>query len=701
MQLKPFLLDQWLSRHAEPPVPYNLGGSTGPQWSFGDLLQLGGDDARRTLLESQIVYGLSAGADDLRAGIAAMRSVPAEHVLVVGGGSEALLHVFFLAAEPGANVIVPFPGFPPYHALPESLGVEVRTYQLRRDNAYRIDLDEVQRLADARTKLLLVNSPHNPTGATISDEDMQALHDFSAGQGIQFVSDEVFHPIYHGPARSSAARLPRATVIGDFSKAFALPGVRAGWLIEPDPQRRGQYLNAREYFSISNTSAGEFFAAIAVRHRDRVLGRTQEVASANLPHLERVVTEHRDIVDWVRPEGGMTAFLRLVGGPDARRLCEAAVDRGLLLTPGDCFGMPDHFRVGFGLGAGRDWFPRAMEQFSGLLRDWKGERSDCHGSGRSAAPGGSHNHSPEEERQIREAALDQTLAESFPASDPPSTDPNPDNHDALERSATGAHTHYDANYGQFQTALYQEIRREAFGEDIGQHSWITADEQDGFLNWLELSPGKTLLDVACGAGGPALRLAALTGCSIVGIDLHEEAIRTARFYADERGLGARAEFRRVDAQGALPFEDGAFDVITCIDAINHLPGRSRVIADWVRLLKPGGRVLFTDSAVVTGPLTNDEIAVRGSNGFFLFVPAGYDEQVLAEQGLRLLARNDLTTSTAIIAERRRAARASRRPALSEIEGQAVYAAQQEFLDTAARLAREGRLSRILYVAEKP
>src|SRR5580698_3243619 len=86
---------------------------------------------------------------------------------------------------------------------------------------------------------------------------------------------------------------------------------------------------------------------------------------------------------------------------------------------------------------------------------------------------------------------------------------------------------YNANYGNFQTELYAQIRREAFGEDIGQNSWLTSDEQDRFLEWLDLSSGKALLDVACGAGGPALRITATTGCSVVGIDVHEEAITTA------------------------------------------------------------------------------------------------------------------------------------------------------------------------------
>jgi SAM-dependent methyltransferase len=260
--------------------------------------------------------------------------------------------------------------------------------------------------------------------------------------------------------------------------------------------------------------------------------------------------------------------------------------------------------------------------------------------------------------------------------------------------------HYDANYGNFQTELYAEIRREAFGEDIGQSSWLTADEQDRFLGSLNLSPGKSLLDVACGSGGPALRIAARTGCSIVGIDVHEDAISTAKSLAAQHELTGLADFRVVDAAGPLPFPDACFDAITCIDAINHLPERRSVISEWARLLKRGGRLLFTDPTTVTGPLTNAEIAVRSSIGFFLFVPNDYDQRIIEDCGLGLLASENVTANMAEIAERRGAARAKRSAALREIEGDQTYEAQQQFFEVAARVAREGRLSRFVYVSEK-
>ena len=261
-------------------------------------------------------------------------------------------------------------------------------------------------------------------------------------------------------------------------------------------------------------------------------------------------------------------------------------------------------------------------------------------------------------------------------------------------------TYYDTTYGNFQTSLYEEIRQEAYGEDVGQNGWLTADEQKKFVSWLGLTAGKTLLDVACGVGGPALRIAALTSCTVTGVDIHEKAISTARSLASQRGLESRTDFRVVDADKQLPFPEASFDAITCIDAITHFSDHPRVLADWARLLRGAGRLLFTNSAVVTGPLTNAEVAARSLSGFLLFVPCGYDERVIAECGLRLVACEDRTSNMAEVAERRKNARESRSAALRRIEGDLVYENQQAFLSLAAQVAREGRLSRFVYLAEK-
>ena len=307
MQLKPFLLDAWLDRY-EHGIEFNLAASTGPVWTVNELLALAGEDERRRFLNHPLVYSRPAGADSLREAIAEMQGVGVECVQVVTGASEALVALMWMAAEPGANVIVPRPGFTTFSALPESLGIETRFYDVRRETGFRIDVDEIERLADDRTKLILVNSPHNPTGAIVSDAEMERLHEFCANRGIQLVSDEVYHPIYHGRATRSAARLPHATVIHDLSKAFSIGGVRTGWMIEHDARRREQYWTARSYFTVCNTTTGELLAEIAIRRRDVVLKKTQEVASRNLQHLTRFMDEHRDVLGWIPPRGGMTAF---------------------------------------------------------------------------------------------------------------------------------------------------------------------------------------------------------------------------------------------------------------------------------------------------------------------------------------------------------------------------------------------------------
>jgi len=380
MRLKPFLLDAWMDTY-ERGIEFNLAASTGPAWTANELLNLGGEAFRQRYLNHKVEFSRPAGADSLRHAIAEMQGVCVDHVQVVTGASEALLVLMWLAAEPAANVIVPLPGLANFSALPESLGLELRCYRLRRENNFRIDVDEITRLADSKTTLILVNSPHNPTGATLGDSEMEALHEFTSQHGIQLVCDEVFHPIYHaretngpesdGRKTQSAARLPNATVINDLSKAFPLAGTRIGWIIERDARRRAQYLTARSYFTACNSTPGEILAEIAVRNHSIVLARTQKTASQNLQQLDRFMASHSDVLGWIRPQGGMTAFPWLLTGEDTRPFCQAAAESGILLAPGDCFDVPSHFRLGFA--ASTDNFAPALARMEELVKRWSGK----------------------------------------------------------------------------------------------------------------------------------------------------------------------------------------------------------------------------------------------------------------------------------------------------------------------------------------
>jgi aspartate/methionine/tyrosine aminotransferase len=367
MKLPPFLLDRWIAQKstADPPIEYDLASSTGPVWTLRELLALSGGDELEALLDTSVSYTSAAGTPALRAAIAALEGVTPDDVQVATGAAEALLILFFLAAEPGANVVLPNPGFPANTALAESLGIAIRYYTLRAENQFRPDLDEIRGLVDRDTRLLLVNSPHNPTGAVLSDAEMESLHDFCGERNIPFVSDQVYHPIYHGPQTRSAARLSHATVISDFSKALCLSGLRVGWIIDRDARRRERYRDARNYFTITSNVFGERLAVLALAHSQKIYERARQVSQENLALLDRVLSQHEGLLHWVRPRGGMTAYPWLADGADAREFCLRLAKRGVLIVPGDCFGQPSHFRLGFA--ASGDRFPMAMERFGDFL----------------------------------------------------------------------------------------------------------------------------------------------------------------------------------------------------------------------------------------------------------------------------------------------------------------------------------------------
>ncbi len=368
MRFATFLLDDWLNhfKYADPPIEFDLASSTGPVWTLRELLELDPNYSLENLLDTQLVYMRVEGTKALCQSVAEMEGVQPEDVQITTGAAEALLLLFTLAAEPGANILVPSLGFPSFYEIPRGLGLEIRHYHQRREDQFRVDLDEIKKLADARTRILLVNTPHNPTGATLSDEELAALHDFSAERGIQFVCDQVYHPVYHGRPTASAARLPHAVVLSDFSKALCLAGLRLGWIVDRDHRRLEQYRTAHAYFTVSGTALGEPLATLALRNREKIFGRVQELTTANLSHLDAFFSEHADVIRWMRPQGGMTAFPWLNSGEDSRAFCTEAAQQGVLLAPGDCFSMPAHFRLGFA--ASGEQFLRALERLSDLIR---------------------------------------------------------------------------------------------------------------------------------------------------------------------------------------------------------------------------------------------------------------------------------------------------------------------------------------------
>lgn len=255
---------------------------------------------------------------------------------------------------------------------------------------------------------------------------------------------------------------------------------------------------------------------------------------------------------------------------------------------------------------------------------------------------------------------------------------------------------FDSTYSHFGATVLAEVRREAFGDDIGQNSWLTLDEYDRFIAWLNLKPGQHALEVACGSGGPAFYLGEQTDCRVSGIDVNEHAIATAS--ADRR---AAADFHLADANAPLPFDNGSFDAIACIDSMNHFPNRLSVLWEWHRVLRPGARAVFTDPVVITGPVTSEQLASRSSIGSFLFVPQGVNQQLIELAGFRLIQQQDVTANAALVSFRWLRARERHCSDLITIEGRERFDGLQAFFAAVHCLASERRLSRIAYLVEKP
>ena len=244
------------------------------------------------------------------------------------------------------------------------------------------------------------------------------------------------------------------------------------------------------------------------------------------------------------------------------------------------------------------------------------------------------------------------------------------------------------------------IRKETFGVDIGQNGWLTVDEYDRFLPWLRLTPESHLLEIATGSGGPALYLAKTVGCRVTGVDANTEGVTTASQMADSSNQTGRVCFTVADANAPLPFKDSSFDAVLCMDAMNHLPARLAVLREWRRILRPGHRALFTDPVVITGPVTNDELALRSSIDVFLFVPPGINERLIEKAGLRLVRQEDVTANSALVAARWHKARKRHKDDLVLVEGEERFEGLQRFFAAVHQLTSERRLSRIAYLAEK-
>lgn len=266
----------------------------------------------------------------------------------------------------------------------------------------------------------------------------------------------------------------------------------------------------------------------------------------------------------------------------------------------------------------------------------------------------------------------------------------------LKESRAGG---YESFYRDFDSPLMRQVRREAYGEDIGQHSWVGADELRGDIARLKLSAGSRLLDLGCGPCGPLTFILAAVRCRGTGVELSPSALRAGRARAASLGVEDLFAGHVADLNDSLPFERGSFDAIMSLDVVLHLRDRLDLFREIARVLQPGGRVLFTDAGVMTGAISNEDVRARSLHGYTQFVPAGWNERVLESAGLRLIEIENRTSNVLRNSRGRLAAMRAHRDELEQLSSAADFAGQVGYLETIIALSARSALSRMMYLAE--
>lgn len=261
-------------------------------------------------------------------------------------------------------------------------------------------------------------------------------------------------------------------------------------------------------------------------------------------------------------------------------------------------------------------------------------------------------------------------------------------------------TNYDRVYLTFDSPLMQRVRREAYAQDIGQNSWVSAEEIEQAVGQLNLRSSSRLLDLGCGPGGPLTFVVARVGCVATGTDISSPAIESARARATSLAVAELIDFRVTNLNEPVQCESASFDAVMSMDVVIHLRDRAAAFREVARTLTRGGRFLFTDAGIVTGPLSSEEIRRRALRGITQLVPPGYNEHALELAGFRLIEVQDRTPGLLENAGGRLAARAAHRVEVQAVEGQAQFEDEQRFLETVVALAERGALSRMMFLAER-
>lgn len=353
MNIKTFSVERWMNSY-EHGAFYNLAETDAKAFTLDELLSLGKKfEVLDELLRVKISYNPTTGSQSLREIISSFyKGTGPENILITTGAIEADFLVTNSLVEPGDTVIVQFPAYQALYSTAEARGARIKYWNMSIDRGYEPDIDELKTLIDDNTKMIVLNIPHNPTGAVISEEQLKAILSWAEDGDFWVLCDEVYHDFTLEPGAVppyGRTLSKKAISVGSMSKAYGLSGLRLGWIAAPE-----DLINRcwcwKDYTSISNSPINDFLAAFALKNIEKVMDRNLGIARQNLETLLKWFKEHADFFDYVKPRAGVLTFPRVKNiSMTTEELCKKLFEKeGLLMVPGECFEMPGYLRIGFG-----------------------------------------------------------------------------------------------------------------------------------------------------------------------------------------------------------------------------------------------------------------------------------------------------------------------------------------------------------------
>ncbi|UCD97337.1 MAG: aminotransferase [Candidatus Bathyarchaeota archaeon] len=351
MKIDPFLVEQYMNTY-EHHVQLNLAETCVDPFTLHEFLTLAREeDFFEKIAGKKLTYGFIEGSQDLRKRIAELYDdANPDNVLVTRGAIDANFLVFYSLVEAGDTVISVFPSYQQLYSIPKSFGANVKLLKLRKENQWLPDLKELGRLIDEKTKLIVINNPHNPTGSLIKTRLLKKICTIAEDSEAFLLCDESYRGLYVRPEDStpSAADLSKkAIVTGSLSKSFSLAGLRLGW-INANQEIRDDCMLHRDYTTISCNMITDALASLAFKHSSRILKRNLNIIRTNHRILSQWVDDE-PLIEWIPPIAGSTAFLHYNLPIPSMDFCVHLIrEQGVFLVPGTCFEMEKYLRISYG-----------------------------------------------------------------------------------------------------------------------------------------------------------------------------------------------------------------------------------------------------------------------------------------------------------------------------------------------------------------